>query len=244
MNLGLSGRRALVMGASRGLGKSIAEALAAEGAHVAICARDAERLAVVAAGVGATAIPCDLSVDGAAAAAVADAEQRLGGLDILIVNTGGPPGAGFESITDGMWRGAFEGLWMSAVGAIRAALPSMRRQRHGRIIIITSIAAKESVPNLMLSNSLRAGLHGLVNALSKEVASDQITVNALMPGYQLTERLVELNIDEAKISVTIPAGRIGDPKDFAAIAAFLVSDQANYITGQAICVDGGALNSI
>jgi 3-oxoacyl-[acyl-carrier protein] reductase len=96
----------------------------------------------------------------------------------------------------------------------------------------------------MLSNSLRAGLHGLVNALSKEVASDQITVNALMPGYQLTERLIELNLDETKASATIPAGRIGTPEDFAAFAAFLASEQANYVTGQAICVDGGVLQSI
>jgi 3-oxoacyl-[acyl-carrier protein] reductase len=120
----------------------------------------------------------------------------------------------------------------------------MRAQRHGRIILVTSIAASESVPNLIYSNSLRAGLHGLVNALSKEVAPDQITVNALMPGYQLTERLIELNIDEAKAAASIPAGRIGTPEDFAAVAAFLASRQANYITGQAICVDGGAMHSI
>ena len=184
MDLGLTGRRALVMGASRGLGKAIAAALVAEGARVAVCARDAARIAAVAAELGAEGLVCDLSVEGAASAVVAEAERRLGGLDILVVNTGGPPAATFESITDAGWRGAFEGLWMSAVGAIRAALPGMRRRRHGRIIVITSIAAKEPVPNLMLSNSLRAGLHGLINALSKEVAGDQITVNALMPGYR------------------------------------------------------------
>lgn len=232
------------MGASRGLGKAIAAALIAEGAEVAVCARNAERIAAVASQLGAAGIVCDLSVDGAASRAVAEASARLGGLDILVVNTGGPPAATFDSITDAGWRQAFEGLWMSAVGAIRAALPGMRAQQHGRIIVVTSIAAKEPVPNLMLSNSLRAGLHGLVNALSKEVASDQITVNALMPGYQLTERLIELNVDEAKASATIPAGRIGTPEDFAAFAAFLASQQANYVTGQAICVDGGVLQSI
>jgi 3-oxoacyl-[acyl-carrier protein] reductase len=120
----------------------------------------------------------------------------------------------------------------------------MRQQRHGRIIVITSIAAKETVPNLMLSNALRAGLHGLVNALSKEVAGDQITVNALMPGYQLTERLIELRVDEAAASAAIPAGRIGTAEDFAAVATFLASEQANYLTGQAICVDGGVMQSI
>ncbi len=232
------------MGASRGLGKAIAAALIAEGAEVAICARNAERIAAVANQLGAEGIVCDLSVDGAASRVVAEASARLGGLDILVVNTGGPPAATFDSITDAGWRRAFEGLWMSAVGAIRAALPGMRAQQHGRIIVVTSIAAKEPVPNLMLSNSLRAGLHGLVNALSKEVASDQITVNALMPGYQLTERLIELNVDETKASTTIPAGRIGTPEDFAAFAAFLASRQANYVTGQAICVDGGVLQSI
>jgi 3-oxoacyl-[acyl-carrier protein] reductase len=244
VDLRIKGRRALVMGASRGLGKSIAAALVAEGARVAICARDADRIRTVAAQIGAEGFVCDLSVDGAASKVVADATSRLGGLDILVVNTGGPPAATFESTSDTGWRQAFEGLWMSAVGAIRAALPGMRAQKHGRIIVVTSIAAKEPVPNLMLSNSLRAGLHGLVNALSKEVAGDQITVNALMPGYQLTERLIELNVDEAKASAAIPAGRIGTPEDFAAIAAFLSSQQANYLTGQAICVDGGVLQSI
>ena len=244
MDLGLTGRRALVMGASRGLGKAIAAALVAEGARVAVCARDAARIAAVAAELGAEGLVCDLSKEGAAAAVVADAERRLGGLDILVVNTGGPPAATFESITDAGWRGAFEGLWMSAVGAIRAALPGMRQRRHGRIIVITSIAAKEPVANLMLSNSLRAGLHGLVNALSKEVAGDQITVNALMPGYQLTERLLELKVDEVAASRAIPAGRIGTPEDFAAFAACLASEPANYVTGQAICVDGGVLQSI
>jgi 3-oxoacyl-[acyl-carrier protein] reductase len=244
MDLGLAGRRALVTGASRGLGKAIAAALVAEGASVAICARDAARIAAVAAELGAVGLVCDLSVPGAAAAVVAEAERRLGGLDILVVNTGGPPAAAFESIADDGWRSAFEGLWMSAVGAIRAALPGMRRRRHGRVIVVTSIAAREPVPKLMLSNSLRAGLHGLVNALSKEVAGDQITVNALMPGYQLTERLLELKVDEAAAAAAIPAGRIGTPADFAAVAAFLASEPANYLTGQAICVDGGALQSI
>jgi 3-oxoacyl-[acyl-carrier protein] reductase len=244
MNLGLKGRRALVMGASRGLGKAIAAALVAEGALVAVCARDAKRIAAVAAELGVEGLVCDLSVAGAAAAAVAESERRLGGIDVLVVNTGGPPATGFDGISDELWRSAFEGLWMSAVGAIRAALPGMRARRHGRVIVVTSVAAKEPVPNLMLSNSLRAGLHGFVNALSKEVAPDQVTVNALMPGYQLTERLVELNIDEAASAAAIPARRIGTPADFASVAAFLASEQANYVTGQAIAVDGGVLQSI
>ena len=244
MDLGIAGKRALVLGASRGLGKAIAIALASEGARVAVCARHADRLAEVARRVNGVGLVYDLSTEVAAAAAVSDAINQLGGVDFLIVNTGGPPATTFESTTEAMWRGAFDGLWMSAVGAIRAALPGMRERRHGRIIVITSIAAKESVSNLMLSNSLRAGLHGLVNALSKEVAADQITVNALMPGFQLTERLVELNVDVSAAATAIPARRIGTAEDFAAVATFLSSAQANYVTGQAICVDGGVMQSI
>jgi 3-oxoacyl-[acyl-carrier protein] reductase len=120
----------------------------------------------------------------------------------------------------------------------------MRARRSGRIILITSVAAREPVPNLMLSNSLRAGLHGLVNTLSKEVAGDQITVNALMPGYTLTERLEELRLDEGKLTAQIPAGRLGRPEDFAAVAVFLASGPAGYVTGQAIACDGGLLQSI
>jgi len=244
MDLHLAGRKALVMGASRGLGRAIAKALIAEGSRVAICARSKGRVDATASEIGADGIVCDLSVEGAASGVVEESILRLNGLDILVVNTGGPPAGTFDMLSDQAWRSAFEGLWMSAVGSIRAALPTMKRQKYGRIIIITSIAAKETVPNLMLSNALRAGIHGLVNALSKEVASDGITVNALMPGYQLTERLMELNLDEIKMIEAIPAGRIGTPEDFASFAVFLASRQANYVTGQAICVDGGVLQSI
>ncbi len=232
------------MGASRGLGKAVAQVLAAEGARVAICARDAERVASTAAELGVTGIVCDLSAPGAAAALVRDTENLLGPLDILVVNTGGPPPGLFADLSDSAWHTAFEQLWMSSVGAIRAALPGMRARRSGRVIVITSIAACEPVPNLMLSNSLRAGLHGLINALSKEVAGDQVSVNALMPGYTLTERLEELALDEASLAAQIPARRLGRSQDFAALAAFLASDQAGYVTGQAIACDGGLLQSI
>ena len=244
MDLGLQGRRALVMGGSRGLGKAIAKVLVAEGARVAICARDAGQVASTAAECGVEGLVCDLSTPGAADAVVRQAQSLLGYLDVLIVNTGGPPSGHFADLSDLAWHTAFEQLWMSGVGAIRAALPDMRARRSGRVIVITSIAAREPVPNLMLSNSLRAGLHGLVNALSKEVAGDQVTVNALMPGYTLTERLEELHLDEAQLVAQIPARRLGRSQDFAAVAAFLASDQAGYITGQAIACDGGLLQSI
>lgn len=232
------------MGGSRGLGKAVAQALVAEGARVAICARDPQRVASSAAELGVEGLVCDLSTPGAADALVRKAQSLLGHLDVLVVNTGGPPSGRFGDLSDTAWHTAFEQLWMSSVGAIRAALPDMRTRRSGRVIVITSIAAREPVPNLTLSNALRAGLHGLVNTLSKEVAADQVTVNALMPGYTLTERLEELHLDEAKLAEQIPARRLGRSQDFAALAAFLASDQAGYITGQAIACDGGLLQSI
>ena len=244
MNLGLQGRRALVMGGSRGLGKAIAQALVAEGARVAICARNAARLGATALELGVEGIVCDLSAPGAAAALIRETEKRTGPLDVLVVNTGGPPPGLFVDLSDAAWRAAFEGLWMSGVGAIRSALPGMRARRWGRVILITSIAAREPVANLMLSNSLRAGLHGLVNALSREVSADQVTVNALMPGYTLTERLEELQLDVTKLAAQIPAGRLARPQELAAVAAFLASDPAGYVTGQAIACDGGLLQSI
>jgi len=244
VNLGLQGRRALVMGGSSGLGRAVAEALVAEGARVAICARNAARVADTATALGVEGLVGDLSVGGAATNLVREAESRIGNLDVLVVNTGGPPPAPFSALTDATWREAFEGLWMSSVGAIRSALAGMRTRRWGRIIVITSVAAREPVPNLMLSNSLRAGLHGLVNALSREVAADQVTVNALMPGYTLTERLADLKLDMAALTAQIPARRLGGPRELAALAAFLASEQAGYVTGQAIACDGGLLQSI
>jgi 3-oxoacyl-[acyl-carrier protein] reductase len=244
MDLGLRTRRALVMGGSSGLGRAIAQALIAEGARVAICARGAERLAATAAQIGAEGIVADVSRPGAASQLVAEAEKRLGPLDILVVNTGGPPPGRFADVSDESWRMAFEALWMSSVGAMRPALAGMRARRWGRVVLVTSIAAREPVANLLLSNSLRAGLHGLVNTLSKEVAADGVTVNALMPGYTVTERLQELRLDETALTSQIPARRLGSSQDFAAVAAFLCSEQANYVTGQALACDGGLLQSI
>lgn len=231
MDLGLNNKRALVTGASRGLGKAIAAALCAEGAKVAICARDTARLEAAAKEIGAAGLTADLSQPGAADAVLRQAAEKLGGIDILAVNTGGPPAGDFAAVSDVAWRAAFEGLWMSAVDLIRGALPGMRQRHWGRIMIVTSISAREPLPNLMISNALRPGLHGLVNALGREVAGDGVTVNAIMPGYTLTERIRELGVDEKQAATQIPAGRMGRPEEFAALAAFLASQQAGYICG-------------
>ena len=240
MDLGIEGKRALVMGSSTGLGRGIAEALIAEGVQVAISARGQERLERTAAEIGAAAaLPIDLDQPGAAIELVQAAQRDLGGLDILVTNTGGPPKGRFLHVTTEQWQQGFQGLWLSAVEAIRAALPHMQTQRWGRLLLVTSLSAKEPIPLLTVSNSLRPGLVGLANSLSKEVAADNVTVNALLPGYIDTERLADLGLDRAELAASIPAQRIGSPAELGALAAFLASDHAGYITGQAIACDGG-----
>jgi 3-oxoacyl-[acyl-carrier protein] reductase len=244
MDFGLTNKRALVTGASRGLGRAIAGSLRSEGAAVAICARNAERIEAAAKEIGAVGIVGDLSVSGAADEILRHAKELLGGIDILVVNTGGPPAGTFDAIGDDAWRSAFEGLWISTVQLIRGCLPHMHERRWGRIMVVTSVSADEPLPSLMISNALRPGLHGLMNALSREVAGDGITVNAIMPGYTLTERIRGLGIDVNAIAAQIPAGRLGRPEEFGALAAFLASELAGYICGQAIACDGGLLRSI
>jgi 3-oxoacyl-[acyl-carrier protein] reductase len=245
MNLGIQGKRALVQGASSGLGYAIAQSLIAEGAMVAICARPGERLEAAKKSLGAAhAIAADLGRAGEAERVVREAQKLLGGVDILVVNTGGPPKVEFLSVTDPQWRDGFESLWMGAVDSIRAALPQMMESKFGRILLVTSAAAKEPMPGLTISNGLRAGLLGLTKSISNEVAHAGVTINALLPGYTDTERLRELGIPAEKISANIPARRLGRPEEFAALAAFLSSVPAAYITGQAIAVDGGYLKGI
>lgn len=245
MDLQLSGRTALVFGGSRGLGRAIAAELAHEGARVVIVARNADRVARVAGEIGALALPGDLAEPGAGRRLVEAAATLLGqSPDILVTNTGGPPTGSFQATTTEAWAAGFQSLWMATVDSIQAALPAMKVQGWGRILAVTSVAAKEPQPGLVISNGLRAGLLGLLNTLSREVAGDGITVNALLPGYTHTDRMAELGVDNATMGPKIPAGRLGEPAEFAALAAFLASGRASYITGQAIAVDGGLLHSI
>lgn len=247
MDLGLKGKRALVMGASSGLGRAVAERLIAEGAIVAICARNEEKLRKAAKEMGAHFyIPCDLSKNSAALTLVDSAVKNFGDkpVDILVTNTGGPPAGAFADITSESWHIGFQGLWMSAAEGIRAVLPAMRAQRWGRILLVTSVAAKEPIAGLTVSNALRAGLLGLTKSISQEVAADGVTINALLPGYTKTERLEELGVSDEKLAAAVPARRLGRPEEMAALAAFLASQHAGYVTGQAIAVDGGYLHSI
>ncbi len=245
MDLKLKGKRALIQGASAGLGRAIAEALVKEGARVLIVSRSAERLEKTAREIGAEGyLVSDLNLPGAAAQLIQAAEKKLGGVDILVTNTGGPPKGPFLEMTNEQWQEGYQSLWLSATESIRGVLPGMKERGWGRILLVTSAAAKEPMNLLTVSNGLRAGLLGLTKTLSNEFAPFGITVNALLPGYTDTDRLRELKIPAEKITSQIPAGRLGRPEEFGAVATFMASEQAAYITGQAIVIDGGYLRGI
>jgi 3-oxoacyl-[acyl-carrier protein] reductase len=245
MDLHLKGKRALVQGASSGVGRAIAEALVQEGVIVAISSSNLDKVNKTAREIGAkAAIVADLNQPRAAIKLMEDAQKQLGGIDILVTNTGGPPKGPFEELTSAQWQEGFQSLWLSATESIQMALPGMKKNQWGRILLVTSAAAKEPMPLLNISNGLRAGLLGLTKAMSNEIAQHGITINALMPGYTDTERLQQLNVPKEKITAQIPAGRLGKPSEFAALATFLASEQAGYVTGQAIACDGGYLRSI
>jgi 3-oxoacyl-[acyl-carrier protein] reductase len=245
MELGLKGKRALVMGASSGLGFAIAQELTNEGARVCLSSRSEERLRKAADAMRAEAfVVADLSQPGAGRHAVEKAAAKLKGLDILVTNAGGPPKGSFQSLTAEQWQQGFQTLWLGATDAIQAAILEFQKNHWGRILLVTSSAAKEPIAGLTVSNGLRAGLLGLTKSISQEVGRMGITINALLPGYTATERLKELKINEEKIVAEIPVGRLGEPRELAALSAFLASDRAAYITGQMIAVDGGALRGV
>ena len=250
MDLGLKGRSALVTAASKGLGRACAEALVGEGAQVFISSRDAASIEGTGKQIKAAGwLASDVSKPGEPESLVAAASVLLGGLDILVVNAGGPPPGTFETTPLEMWEVGFQLTLMSAVRLIRAGLPHLKRSDQGRIVCITSISVRQPIPNLALSNSLRGAVTGMAKTLSRELARDRITVNCLAPDAILTGRTREIAIasgadPEERIKEQAaghPMGRLGDPAEFAAACAFICSKQAGYITGQTIGVDGGSL---
>ena len=247
MDLGLNGRRALVTGASSGLGLACAQALAVEGAAVAIVARSEPRLADAAARIPGlvASIVADVSSPDGVAGMVSAAEAALGGIDILIANAGGPPPGNFAEIELDQYQPALALNLLSTVAMCKAVVPSMRERRWGRVVAITSISVREPIDRLILSNTARAGLTGFLKTLAREVAGDGVTVNSLQPGLHATDRLQSVYGDDIDaVAADIPAGTLGDPGDFGRIAAFLCSESAKYITGAAIPVDGGSAHGL
>jgi 3-oxoacyl-[acyl-carrier protein] reductase len=262
MDLGLGGKVAVVGASSQGLGRAAAQELAAEGASVVLCARGSKSLGEarreIAEATGATvhAIVADLSMAGEPERVVAEALGLCGQVDILVTNTGGPPSGPFEQHDAAAWQQACDLLLHAPVAMARAALPGMRERQWGRILTVTSIAVKQPVDGLILSNSLRSAVAGFARTLANETARDGITVNNVMPGFTRTDRVVQLaranaersGVPEAEVYAKwereIPMGRIGRVEEFGAMVAFLASDRASYITGQSIPVDGGWIRSL
>lgn len=242
MDLDLKGKIALVLASSDGLGKAVAESLAKEGAVVVLSARNEEKLKQAMNETKAAHYEvCDFSHANATTALVEKVLTKYGRLDILVTNTGGPKKANFKDVSNDDWRNDFQSLWMSPVEAMKASLPSMEKNKYGRILMITSIAAKEPLEALTTSNGLRSGLAGLAKTIVNEYSHAGITVNLLLPGYTSTDRIKSLNLSEEKIKQMVPAGRLAEPCELADLATFLASKKGAYITGQSIAIDGGVV---
>ena len=258
MNYGLEGKRAVVLAATSGLGFAVAEQLVQEGCSVAICGRNLDRLDIALErlrSIGGTGTVTGMCTDVSSAEEInaffEHARQSMGDIDILVTNAGGPSAGGFDDFDDEQWHAAFNLTCMSAVRSVRQALPDMKKNGWGRIIAITSVAVKQPIPNLILSNAIRAGLTGCMKTLAAEVAAKGITVNCLCPGYTHTERIESLAEQMAhkegclpddiiaRWSAMIPAGRLATPQEFASLACYLCSVQAAAITGASFQVDGG-----
>jgi len=262
MDLGLRGRVAIVTGSSQGIGKAIALGLSQEGARVSICARNEKQLNETAreiksaTGVQVYAVQADLTNEDDIRRLVAKTSEALGRIDVLINNTGGPPLATFVETTEEQWKKAVNLLLMSVVTTCLEAIPHMKERKWGRIINMTSFAAKQPAERLVLSNALRAGILGLTKTLSNELAEDGILVNAVCPGWTLTKRVEELTNAQAKTTGKtyeeiikgwenqIPLKRLAQPKEIADLVVFLASERASYITGGVFQVDGGVIKGL
>jgi 3-oxoacyl-[acyl-carrier protein] reductase len=248
MDLGLKNKVAFVAASSQGLGRSVALELAQEGANIIICGRNKTNLEKTKLEIGnytnkeVLALAGDLSIAAEREQIIKSALQVYSTIDILVTNTGGPPTGKIEELKQEDWDRAYNNLVISVVGLINGFLPGMKQQEWGRIISITSMAVKQPINNLILSNSVRASVVGLMKTLANELAIYNITVNNVMPGYTETERLKELvenNPSFASAKSEIPLGRFGTPEEFAAAVTFLASERAGYITGVSLAVDGG-----
>lgn len=261
MDLGISGRTALVLGASGGLGRAMALALAAEGVRVAVAARNQVRLAetaamIRAAGGEAVTLIWDVADRSVIDANVATVERMLGPIDILINNTGGPPPTTAAGQDPTLWLDKFNAMILSVIAITDAVLPGMRARKWGRVITSTSAGVIAPIPNLGISNTLRAALHGWSKTLAREVAADGVTCNIIVPGRIATDRITFLDGERAKRegkpieeveaanAAAIPIGRMGDPAEYGAVAAFLASAPAAYVTGTVTRVDGGMIASV
>lgn len=263
MDLGLKGRVAVVAAASEGLGYATARVLAAEGARLAICSRRADAIERAAreiretTGAEVLAVPADVSRAADIQRFVQEIDRRYGQVDVLVTNAGGPRVGGFFDLEDADWQAAFELLVMSVVRMVRGVVPLMRRTgRGGSILAITSYSLKEPIPGLMLSNTMRAALAGLLKTLSQELGPERIRVNVIVQGRFNTERVRELDRIRAQKEGTtpeqvvqryaeqIPLRRYGEPEELARVIAFLASDAASYVTGAALTIDGGLVKGL
>ena len=243
MDFGLQGKRAAVAAGSSGLGLGIATALVGEGVRVVICGRDRERLTTAAYAVGSSLIStivADVSSPAGAVEFIEEAMARLGGLDIVVPNAGGPPAGTFASTELDAYPDALALNLLSTVAMCKTAVPSMCEQGWGRVVAVTSSTVRQPAPSLILSNTARAGATAFLKTLAREVAPDGVTVNSLQPGLHRTARLADLGASPEQLARAVPVGQLGEPDDFGAVAAFLCSEQARFITGVAIPVDGGA----
>jgi 3-oxoacyl-[acyl-carrier protein] reductase len=249
VDLGIEGRVALVTGASKGIGGAIAAQLAAEGARVAMSSRSRERIETAAQAVGGVPFVHDAGDLDAVPALVEAVEREVGPIEILVANSGGPPmGADPLGFTREQWESAYRELVLGPIALIERVVPGMRERGFGRVVSVASTSVREPIPVLMLSNAHRSGLLAALKTIASAVAGDGVTVNSVLPGRIATDRVRDasgsLEPAEQAAREHVPAGRLGTVEEFAAVAAFLCSERASYVTGAAVPVDGGLLKSI